>query len=64
MPLIHFAFGKLFRSGDEQDQLDSFIEHILLPKTLMASECKESSSNPRNLDTVRLETGSDDKRCD
>jgi len=41
VPLIHFAFGKLFRSGDEQDQLDSFIEHILLPKTLMASECKE-----------------------
>jgi hypothetical protein len=41
MPLCHFAFGGLHREGKLQDQLDSFLNHILYPKKLQAFECPE-----------------------
>ena len=41
MPLIHFAFGGHYRSGDYDGQLSAFLEHILLPRKLRAFSCPE-----------------------
>ena len=41
MPIIHFAFGNLHRETRLLEQLDSFVEHILLPRKLKSSDCPE-----------------------
>jgi hypothetical protein len=41
MPLIHFGYGRLHREGKTLEQLDSFVENILLPRNLMSFECPE-----------------------
>lgn len=41
MPLLHFAFGSFHRSENHEQQLGSFVEHILAPRKLRASICPE-----------------------
>lgn len=41
MPLMHFAFGGLHREGKQEEQLDQFVEKILLPRTLRSFICPE-----------------------
>jgi hypothetical protein len=41
MPLIHFAFGGLWREGKIQEQVDAFVECILATKSLKAFICPE-----------------------
>jgi hypothetical protein len=41
MPLMHFAFGSLHREGKIKEQLEQFVEKILLPKTLRSFICPE-----------------------
>lgn len=52
MPLCHFAFGSLHRAGNHTEQTASFLEHILLPKTLRSFVCPEFMpiiNNPNSL---------------
>jgi hypothetical protein len=41
MPLCHFAFGQLHREGRYSQQVDEFVDKILLPMRLKASPCVE-----------------------
>lgn len=41
MPLCHFAFGSLHRAGNLEEQTDSFVNKILLPRVLKAFSCPE-----------------------
>lgn len=41
MPLIHFGFGHYHRSSQHQEQVEAFLDYILIPKKLRASVCPE-----------------------
>lgn len=41
MPIIHFAFGGLHREGKHQEQLNRFIECIVMPKEIRSFACPE-----------------------
>jgi abortive phage resistance protein AbiGi (putative antitoxin) len=41
MPLIHFSFGSLHRSGEHSEQVEKFLSDILLPKRLKSFGCLE-----------------------
>lgn len=41
MPLCHFAFGSLHRAGKHDEQINEFLNNVLLPKRLRSFVCPE-----------------------